>query len=214
MGAPTPYHPQPDDGTQVSLHISDLGPDPVEEFARWVAAARDEGVALPERTILATVDGSGAPSARAVLIRDIDHGLVFYTNYHSRKGRELATNPRAAMCTAWVTLERQVRAEGTVERVDPSMSDTYWRSRPRGAQLSAVASHQSEVVEDRSVLEDAVRRLEVELDGEPIPRPESWGGYRLLPSAVEFWAGRDDRLHDRIRYRRGDQGWIKERLAP
>lgn len=192
----------------------EVGPDPMAAFKTWLRDARGAGIDLAETAVVATSDDSGRPSARAVLVREVDHGFVFYTNYHSRKGRELAVNPYASLCFVWQAIQRQVRVEGPVAPVTPELSDRYWRTRPRGSQLSAVISRQSEPVEDRTELERRRDELEAELDGAPIPRPDHWGGYRLVPDAIEFWRGRDDRLHDRLRYTRLGDGWRIERLSP
>lgn len=192
----------------------ELGEDPIAVFRRWRDDARERGSALADHTVLATATTDGVPAARAVLIRSVDQGFVFYTSYDSRKGRELGANPRAAMCTVWTDLGRQVRIEGTVHRVDRATSEAYWRERPRGAQLTAAVSRQSEVIGGREELETAIATLAEALDGAPVPRPDTWGGYRLLPAVIEFWVGRDDRVHDRVRYRRSGDGWTQETLAP
>jgi pyridoxamine 5'-phosphate oxidase len=197
------------------LDESSVAHDPYEQFGRWFHAAKAAGLHLPNAMILATADERGAPSARAVLLKDYDpSGFVFYTNYASRKGRELAANPNACLLFSWEELERQVRIEGTVEKVTAAESDEYFASRPLGSRLGAWASPQSEVLPDRAALEarlaDAKRRY-----GDDVPRPPHWGGFRVRPVAIEFWQGRDSRLHDRIRYRRnGQSAWKIERLAP
>ena len=192
----------------------DLDPDPLTQLGRWLAEARAAGVELPEAMSLATATRDGAPSVRMVLLKDADDGgLTFYSGYGSRKGRELADNPRAALVLYWHALGRQVRAEGRVERLPAEQSDAYFRSRPLGSRLSAAVSPQSEVVTGREQLERAAAQLERRA-GDDVPRPESWGGYRLVPEEWEFWQHRADRLHDRFRYRPGPEGWIRERLAP
>jgi pyridoxamine 5'-phosphate oxidase len=197
-----------------SLRREDLDADPVRQLTRWLGEARAAGIELAEAAALATATGDGSPSARMVLLKDAtDEGLTFYTGYESRKGQELAENPRAALLLYWHELGRQARAEGSVERVGADESDAYFSSRPVGSRLSAAVSPQSEVVESRDVLERAAAELE-ERVGEEVPRPESWGGYRLRPELWEFWQHRADRLHDRFRYRPGEGGWIVERLAP
>jgi pyridoxamine 5'-phosphate oxidase len=185
--------------------------DPLRQFAAWFEDATEAGLRVPEAVALATATGEGAPSARMVLLKDFDErGFVFYSNYESRKGRELEANPRAALLFYWDPLRRQVRIEGGVERLPAEESAAYFRTRPLGARLSAWASRQSEVVESRAALEDAVRRLRRrELDV-----PPHWGGYLLRPRVFEFWQHRDDRLHDRLRYRRERDDWVRERLAP
>jgi pyridoxamine 5'-phosphate oxidase len=196
------------------LREGDLDPNPLAQLLRWLDEARAAGVELPEAVTLATASRDGAPSARMVLLKDADEaGLTFYSDYDSRKGRELAENPRAALVLYWHPLGRQVRVEGRVEPVSPAQSDTYFRSRPLGSRLSAAVSPQSEVVASRVELEDAAAELE-RRSGENVLRPERWGGYRLVPELWEFWQHRLDRLHDRFRYRPGVEGWIVERLAP
>jgi pyridoxamine 5'-phosphate oxidase len=185
--------------------------DPLRQFAAWFEEATEAGLRVPEAVALATATGEGAPSARMVLLKDFDErGFVFYSNYESRKGRELDANPRAALLFYWDPLRRQVRIEGGVERLPAEESAAYFRTRPLGARLSAWASRQSEVVESRAALEDAVERLH----GRELDVPPHWGGYVLRPRVFEFWQHRDDRLHDRLRYRREGDGWVRERLAP
>jgi pyridoxamine 5'-phosphate oxidase len=196
------------------LRREDLDDDPVRQLTRWLEEARAAGIELAEAAALATATGDGAPSVRMVLLKDAtDEGLTFYTGYESRKGQELAENPRAALLLYWHDLGRQARAEGSVERVKAEESDAYFYSRPVGSRLSAAVSPQSEVVESREVLERAAAELGQRV-GEEVPRPASWGGYRLRPELWEFWQHRADRLHDRFRYRPGGGGWIVERLAP
>ena len=192
------------------LDERDLGADPVEQLRTWLADARAAGIELPEATTLATATADGAPSARMVLLKDADgRGLSFFTNYESRKGVELAENPRAALVIYWHVLGRQVRVEGRVEPLPAAESDAYFESRPSGSRRSAAVSPQSAVVGSREELERAAAAL-----GDDIPRPPGWGGYLLVPSLWEFWQHRVDRLHDRFRYRRGEDGWVVERLAP
>jgi pyridoxamine 5'-phosphate oxidase len=197
------------------LREDDVDADPVRQFAAWFAAAADAGVRSPEAAAVATASADGAPSVRMVLVKQFDDsGFVFYTNYESRKGHELAANPRAAIMFHWDALGRAVRIEGPVARTTPDESAAYVRSRARGSQISALASPQSEVVSGRDVLEARVAELETSYpDGDP-PPPEHWGGFRLSPEVVEFWQHREDRLHDRLRYRRAAGGWQIERLAP
>ena len=201
--------------TRAGLSESDVDPDPVEQFRRWFDEALEADLHEPNAMTVATAAPDGRPSARVVLLKVFDErGFVFYTNYEGRKGRELEENPRAALLFYWGELERQVRIEGTVSRTSEGESDAYYASRPRGSRLGAWASEQSRAVEGREVLEGRARDLEVEYEGREVPRPAFWGGYRVEPEVVEFWQGRESRLHDRISYRRGDGGWEIERLQP
>lgn len=199
----------------VGLNRSDLALDPFRQFAKWFEDAVSAGVDQPNTFVLATAGDDGNPSARAVLMKDISQeGLVFYTNRESRKGEELAANPRAAACFVWLPLHRQVRVGGAVEVVDDRRSDEYFRSRPPGAKLAAAASPQSRVVSDRAVLDRAYAELEERYPDGDVPRPERWGGYAIVPSMFEFWQGRPNRFHDRFRYRLRQNSWLIERLAP
>ena len=201
--------------TRAGLKESDVVPDPVEQFRRWFDEALGADLHEPNAMTVATATPDGRPSARVVLLKGLDErGFVFYTNYEGRKGRELEENPRAALLFYWGELERQVRIEGAVSRVSKDESDAYYASRPRGSRLGALASEQSRVVEGREVLEGRIKRLEQEYEGSDVPRPAFWGGYRVEPEVVEFWQGRENRLHDRIVYRREDGGWKTERLQP
>jgi len=190
-----------------------VDPDPLRQFAAWFEEAGAAGVRAPEAMALATATSDGRPSVRMVLLKGFDErGFVFFTGYESRKGAELAANPRAALLFHWDALGRQVRIEGTVERVSEAESDAYFRSRPRGAQISASVSPQSRVVESRASLE--ARAAELEARGGELPRPPTWGGFRLAPETYEFWQHRANRLHDRLRYSRDGDAWKIERLAP
>jgi pyridoxamine 5'-phosphate oxidase len=199
-----------------TLDPDDLEPDPMAQFARWFDEAVAAGVPEPEAMCVATT-ADGIPSARMVLLKSAAAaGFVFYTNYDSQKGRELAANPVAALVWRWHAVGRQVRATGAVEQISAEESDAYFASRDRGSQLSAWASAQSSVLPDRAALEARVAEVEARFpDGVGVPRPPWWGGLRVVPSSIEFWQGRPNRLHDRLRYTRiGDSGWRVERLAP
>jgi pyridoxamine 5'-phosphate oxidase len=189
--------------------------DPIAQFHEWFAAAREAGVPFPETMTLATASADGAPSARMVLLKGADDdGFVFFTGYESRKGEELAANPRAALVFYWQPLGRQVRVEGPVERVPVEESEQYWSTRPRGSRLAAWTSRQSRPLGSREELEARYAELEREHEGRDVPLPPHWGGFRLRPEAIEFWEHRDNRLHDRHRYSRTTDGWRVERLAP
>lgn len=198
------------------LKEDDVAGDPFAQFGGWMNAALDAGLAFPNAMTLATATREGRPSARTVLLKGFDErGFVFFSNYESSKGKELESNPRAALVFYWFELERQVRITGRVERVSEGESDEYFASRPLGSRVSAWASHQSEVIDDRSALERAAAEVRSRYAEGDIPRPPHWGGYRLDPDEVEFWQGRADRLHDRLRYRRHRRGdWLLERLSP
>lgn len=197
------------------LSMASLDPDPISQFGRWMDQAVDAGVPQPNAMTLATADPRGKPSARAVLLKGYDDsGFVFYTNLESRKAREIGANPWAALCIVWLDLHRQVRIEGSVEKVGEQTADDYFASRPREAQIAAVASPQSRVVRDRAALEDLVRNRRVEYRDAAIARPLHWSGYRVRPDLIEFWQGRSHRLHDRIVYRTDGRNWRRERLAP
>jgi len=186
--------------------------DPLAVFHEWFEAARAAGVDAPEVMTLATADADGRPSARMLLLKSAgERGFTFFTGYESRKGRELAENPRAALVFYWRPLGRQVRVEGTVRRLSPEESDTYWATRPPRSRAAAAASRQGEPIASREELEAEFERL---LPGDEVPRPERWGGYVLEPDAIELWQHRDDRLHERIRFTRAREGWAAERLAP
>jgi pyridoxamine 5'-phosphate oxidase len=202
--------------THSSLSEADVDGDPIRQFHAWYEDAMAAGLPDPHAMTLATATPEGRPAARVVLLRGYDErGFAFFTNYESRKGRELAANPAASLVFYWHDLDRQVRVEGQVERVSAAESDTYFRTRPRDAQLGAWASDQSAVVPSREALEARLQELQLQFPAGEIPRPPHWGGYRVVPEFVEFWQGRPGRLHDRLRYRRRESGgWSIDRLAP
>ena len=191
------------------------GDDPLALFERWFQEALSAQISFADGMVLATADERGQPSARVVLLKRVGpDGFVFYSSYESRKGGELARNPAAALLFWWPELHRQVRVEGQVARLEAADSDAYFATRPRASNLSAMASSQSHAVASRAELERAVERCAGEWEGRELERPASWGGYRLIPHAFEFWQGRPDRLHDRLRYNAAAQGWTRERLCP
>jgi pyridoxamine 5'-phosphate oxidase len=202
--------------TRAELDEESVLDDPIAQLQRWIEEAERAGA--PEHTAmtLATADANGRPSARVVLLKGLDReGLVFFTDYRSRKGRELTTNPQASVVFYWSELERQVRATGRVERVTRADSATYFASRPEGSQLGAWASEQSEALPDRATLDARVEATRQRFAGGPVPLPPHWGGFRLVPDEVEFWQGRESRLHDRILYRLAADGrWMRGRLSP
>jgi len=198
-----------------TLNESDVDPNPLKQFEVWYGEALASGVPEADAMTLATATTDGAPDARIVLLKSFDgRGFVFFTNYQSRKAEELAANGRACLLFYWLPLKRQVRIEGTVEKVSAAESDDYFHTRPWGSKLGAWASDQSRVITSRENLEKRFAEFELEF-ADNVPRPPHWGGYRLIPTAIEFWQGRDNRLHDRIRYRlQQDKSWRIERLAP
>ena len=196
------------------MDVADLADDPIAQLKAWLAEAQ-ASVSRADAMTLATADSAGRPSARIVLLRGIDgRGLTFFTNRTSRKGRELHENPRAAAVLHWWELGRQVRVEGTVEQLPDAESLAYWETRPRGSQIAAWASHQSQALSGREELDARVVELAARFAGDDVPLPPFWGGYRILPERIELWQHRDSRLHDRMRYERAGNGWRRERLAP
>ena len=201
--------------TRAGLDEADMHPDPIVQFNAWFEETLAAGLHEPNAMIVATATANGRPSARTVLLKGYDErGFVFYTNYEGRKARELDANPACALLFYWGELERQVRIEGCASRISNEESDAYFASRPRGSRLGAWASEQSRPVEDRRVLEERVRDLEAEYEGRGVPRPPFWGGYRVEPDTIEFWQGRENRLHDRLVYSRVGDGWRIDRLQP
>lgn len=202
--------------SQQVLRETDVAADPIQQFSAWFQQAVAAQVPQPNAMTLATVSPAGLPSARIVLLNGLDErGFIFYTHYRSRKGQELAANPHAALVFLWHELERQVRIEGQVERVAAAVSDAYFQSRPRGSQLGAWASPQSQPIASREVLEAQLQAVSQQYADRPVPRPPDWGGYRVCPHTIEFWQGRPNRLHDRLRYRQVDTPtWLLERLSP
>ena len=193
----------------------DMATDPFSEFRAWLSGVVEADIEEPTTFVLATADAQGRPSSRALLMKAFsEEGIVFYTNLASRKSEELRVNPAAAATFVWIPLHRQVRFEGQVVAVDAVDADAYFAGRPRGAQLAAHAAAQSSVVSSRAELEERYAELELAFGDGEVPRPTTWGGWRLVPSSVEFWQGRVNRFHDRVRYRQDGDIWIKERLAP
>lgn len=198
------------------LDLQHVDPNPLKQLANWLSDALNAGLPEPNAMTLATTDANGNPSARVVLLKGLDHGLDFYTNYLSRKGREMAENPRVAVVFLWLELQRQVRVEGIIEKLPELVSAQYFASRPLGSQIGAMASPQSQPVAERQELENTFSQLMKEYgSGKPVPKPEHWGGYKIIPHTFEFWQGRRSRLHDRLLFTLNQQQeWIISRLAP
>lgn len=202
-------------GVAGGIPEADAGRDPIELFQSWYAAAEESGILHPEAMALATADAEGRPSVRTVLLKDVDEaGFVFFTNYESRKAGELDANPHAALCFHWAVHERQVRVTGSVERVTEEESLEYFRTRARGSRIGAWASLQSRPLDARETLESRVQEMKERFDGDDVPLPPYWGGYRIRPETIEFWQGRADRLHDRLVYQRDGEMWSTKRLYP
>ena len=198
-----------------SLDEAQVDPHPYRQFKKWFAEAAASQIIEPNAMVLATVDSSGTPSARAVLLKEhTEQGYVFFTNYQSQKAKDLEYSPKAALLFYWAELERQVRIVGEVERVSREQTEAYFKKRPRSAQLGALASVQSALLPHRQALEARVKELDAQYQGQEVPCPETWGGYRLVPSRYEFWQGRESRLHDRILYSCSGQQWVRARLSP
>jgi pyridoxamine 5'-phosphate oxidase len=199
-----------------TLDFSNVLKDPVKQFEKWFDEAVQSGITEPNAMHLATVDQNGKPSSRIVLLKGIDaNKFLFYTNYQSKKGRELESNPACALTFFWPEIERQIRIEGVAERVDPKLSDEYFQSRPRGSQIGAWASPQSTIIKDREILEARAQQIEKKFELEKVlPRPNQWGGFQIDPLVIEFWQGRPSRLHDRIQFTKVDGEWKMNRLAP
>lgn len=207
-------HPRNDPPARTLLE-SEIAKTPFCQFDRWFSEAIEAAVPQPEAMTLGTANAAGVPSARLVLLKSFDeHGFVFYTNYESRKSRELTENPNASLVFFWPELERQVRIEGSASKVSERESDAYFATRPRGSQLGAWVSNQSSAIESRAVLDRRLDELIQQYEGSGVPRPPFWGGWRVVPLAIEFWQGRTDRLHDRLVYQRDDSAWRIVRLSP
>lgn len=202
-------------GVAGGMPEADAERDPIELFQEWFTAAEESGILHPEAMALATADASGHPSVRMVLLKEVDgNGFVFFTNYESRKAKELEENPHAALCFHWAVHERQVRVTGSVTRISEEESFAYFRTRGRGSRIGAWASQQSRPLDARETLEARVREMKERFPDDEVPLPPYWGGYRLAPASIEFWQGRADRLHDRLVFTRDGDGWTTQRLYP
>lgn len=203
------------DYAAASLHEHTALPNPFAQFGIWLDQAIEAELPEPNAMTLASVDHHAKPHARIVLLKELDEkGFVFYTNYNSDKGKQLESNPNAALVFLWLELARQVRVEGVVEKVSKQLSDTYFSSRPRSSQLGAIASPQSSIIASREHLEEEYAKIEEKHSDKAVKRPDYWGGYRLIPDRIEFWQGRQNRLHDRLLYLAGKNGWTIYRMAP
>ncbi len=203
------------DFSKQSLSKKDVNENPFTQFKNWLSEANESKVLEPIATCISTVSKYGQPSSRIVYIRDIQkNGLVFFTNYESKKGSDLEVNPKASMNLFWPELERQIRIEGIIEKVPESVSDDYFNDRPKASQIGAWASHQSDKLQNRKQLEDRVEQLSKKFENQEVPRPKNWGGYILVPHYFEFWQGRKSRLHDRIAYSQDEDVWKITRLNP
>jgi pyridoxamine 5'-phosphate oxidase len=197
------------------LHENEIAKNPIDQFEKWFSDAMEAKIFEPNVMTLATADKGGRPHARIVLLKGFDQkGFSFYTNYLSQKGKEIKKNPFACLVFFWAELERQVRIEGRIEKLDKETSEQYFHSRPFGSQIGAIASHQSQVVEKREILEERAEKLQQEYEGKTVPKPAFWGGYVLIPDSIEFWQGRSNRLHDRLKYQLSNGKWKIERLEP
>jgi pyridoxamine 5'-phosphate oxidase len=197
------------------LSERDLSKDPFRQFEKWFQEAEGAKMPEPNAMVLSTCNREGLPSSRTVLLKGLDgRGFVFFTNYDSRKGRDISENARASLLFPWIAMERQVAVEGSLTKITREESDAYFHSRPRPNQLAAWASATSSIISGRNVLDEAMKSLDKKYAGQEVPLPPNWGGYRLVPETVEFWQGRRSRMHDRLRFRRGKDAWIIERLAP
>lgn len=205
-----------EDYNKYELYLADTAADPFEQFRNWFEEVQSSEVREPNAMTLATIAANGRPKARIVLLKEVDdRGMIFYTNYNSQKGQDLADHPMASVVFFWDLQQRQVRVEGRVEKVSQETSERYYQSRPKGSQIGAAASPQSQVIPERGLLEERVEALEKQYaEQDKLPLPEYWGGYRLVPDYFEFWQGRSSRLHDRICYRLVGGTWTRERLAP